>query len=413
MLFLFLLFGVVRAEVCTNLDGSAINTAACQCGTSTCDVDTGLICYAGGGGSCRKTTPGTFGFQTVVSGRCDVLLGNSQCDLAAADTGKVYHGTFPETSKPHGCYLYSPSGAIIFNTLSTTVDCSSGFPCICAAAEDCVDGENSAACACGTALCTESTGLFCNSSLSHCGTEPIVDCEFTNGEMNDAACLCGSTVCNTYTGLICYAGGGGSCRKTNPGAFGYQTVVSGSCSGDYRPIGDMVACQEVVNMMGQDKTVNTFSHGMFPPGCIRLDNAVYFNTLSTSVDCSSSAQCICVAVEDCVNGANSAQCQCGTSTCLYTGNLCDSQTSTCSAPACTNTDGSAANSNSCTCGTSTCTEDTGLFCDNNQCGPQCESGWNEGCFNPSTEGCSIRDMSLCSAAELINIKTLYNNREQC
>jgi hypothetical protein len=97
--------------------------------------------------------------------------------------------------------------------------------------------------------------------------------------------------------------------------------------------------------------------------------------------------------------------------------FCTSSTNTCHwFPKCTHTDGTTPNDDAkCQCGTTRCNAETGFVCDSsiNKCGKLCVSGWNKGCFYPSTEGCSIRDMSSCSAAELITIKTLYNNREQC
>jgi len=136
-----------------------------------------------------------------------------------------------------------------------------------------------------------------------------------------------------------------------------------------------------------DVTASAWSYSGSPPGCSRgcywrFDNSLWYNTLSTSTrSCSSNSDfCLCVAAPDCAQ-----------------------------------TNGATSNTAPCLCGGGLCTAASGLVCNStaSQCGKLCVSGWNEGCFDPSTESCSIRDMSSCSAAELITIKTLYNNREQC
>ena len=61
---------------------------------------------------------------------------------------------------------------------------------------------------------------------------PIQNCTITNGSSaNTLACHCGSETCNVLTGFICYSTrGGGSCRKTGLGAFGYLRTNVGLCS---------------------------------------------------------------------------------------------------------------------------------------------------------------------------------------
>ena len=70
------------------------------------------------------------------------------------------------------------------------------------------------------------TALVLTCSL--CGTVEGVDCLVTDGSAaNDATCKCGTETCNSVNGLICFSTtGGGSCRKTDVGAYGYNRPTS-------------------------------------------------------------------------------------------------------------------------------------------------------------------------------------------
>jgi len=588
-------------KTCTLTDGSAANTGTCLCGSTRCNAETGLICYSTvGGGSCRKTDVGNFGYPMIDSGQCTdvvnrvMISDKATCEAAATSmglsdvTGAARY--LSSETNPPGCF-WTSGGALYHNTLSaSTQPCSIPNNCLCLAVPNCpqTDGTtpndaacqcgsttcnaetgficdslteqcsaspceftmNNATCKCGSTTCNAETGLTCDSSTNQCSASP---CEFTNGDMNNAmckcgsttcnaetglfcrsstntctlektctltdgsaantgTCLCGSTRCNVETGLICYSTvGGGSCRKTDVGTFGYLMINSGQCTDVVNRvmISDKATCMAAATSMGlSDKTAVSMSSLESPPGCL-LTGGLYYNTLdghwalySAKKPCSNDRKCLCVAASNCPltdgSAANTGTCLCGSTLCNEeTGFICDSSTNQCSAspckftngdmndaackcgstlcnaetglfctpstntcqfsPTCTQTDGTTPNDAACTCGSTRCNAETGLFCTSstntchwfpkcthtdgttpnddakcqcgttrcnaetgfvcdssiNKCGKLCVSGWNKGCFYPSTEGCSIRDMSSCSAAELITIKTLYNNREQC
>ena len=170
----------VAASTCAITDGSEANTGPCQCGSVTCLVETGLICYDTiGGGSCRKNTPGAFGYQQVISGRCDDVTGRQYiktitgCNTAAERMGlsdttanSQTHSAYPPGCRTSGHY---PDTLNFDPNPTSSQDCSFDNICICVAAADCTitdgSGTNGAMCYCGTAFCTQETGLICYSTL--------------------------------------------------------------------------------------------------------------------------------------------------------------------------------------------------------------------------------------------------------
>ena len=83
------------AAVCSTTDGSAVNGAACTCGSMECTSTTGLICYSTyGGGSCRKTDVGAFGYPKEAGPKTCASVNNrhpmldkSSCEAAATSMG--------------------------------------------------------------------------------------------------------------------------------------------------------------------------------------------------------------------------------------------------------------------------------------------------------------------------------------
>ena len=240
---------------CVTTDGSKANTIEpCTCGNEVCTTSTGLICYSTtGGGSCRKNSPGSFGYARPKEGKCtdvderDLITSKEECGRAAVRAGLEWSFS-PEVSVatdayfPPGCF-WVQDGYPRFNTLTTTAaGCSahSSEYCLCWASEllSCANTDASVAnavpaCLCGTLLntatCASDTGLWCLSSFNICGQHHA--CSVTDGSAeNDDACMCGVETCTETTGLICYSTtGGGSCRKTALGSFGYARPKGGRC----------------------------------------------------------------------------------------------------------------------------------------------------------------------------------------
>ena len=303
---------IVDGAACAVTDGSALNSAACTCGSEECDASTGLICFATvGGGSCRKNIVGPFGFQrpttnvkcVSVSGR-QYLDSIEKCEEAAtsmglsdttAETTHAHDGSCAEC-KPAGCY-YQDSSLVFNSHLSSTKGCIGADFCICVAASDCLITDGSQA--------------------------------------NAAPCKCGSEICLLETGLICFATvGGGSCRKNTPGAFGYPRALSGKCtdvSGRHY-IKDVGTCNTAAARLGlSDTTAQVGSHSAWPRGCRTPGYSSGLNfdpDTNSNADCSFEHDCICVAAADCTitdgSGANVADmCQCGAALCTQdTGTIC-------------------------------------------------------------------------------------------
>ena len=413
--------GTAPITACAKTDGSSASSVTCVCGNVACSASTGFICYVGlgaSGGSCRKTGFGPFGYikedgsQTKcvsVSNR-KPILDKATCEAAAASMGLeiVVAEEVSYSSFPPGCSGSSLS-SLYYNTLFTSTTSCTSRRCLCIAAPDCtqtngvtsntnacvcggmgvvclpasglyctsststcssgdlctsVDGSSlntGVDCACGTAgACNSFNGMYCYASNNQCSFVAIPDCLTTDGSAaNGAACTCSSETCTSTTGLICYSTlGGGSCRKTDVGPFGYPKVVTncGSMSSmsNRNPILDKAACEAAATSMGLDVVVAVeVSSSSHPPGCYwsseyiytHSNNPLIYNTLSTSTaSCTSHTRfCLCVAAPDCThsNGAtlNTAICMCGGTGvactaasglfCFAAFNYCSEECSTC------------------------------------------------------------------------------------
>ena len=273
----------VSASVyCLHTDGSALNEATCMCGTTLCTADSGLICYEGGLGSCRKKSLGAFGFGYTIEDDCTQagsykITDRYMCETAANSLTTLMIDKdvieTPWSDEPSGCY--AAATVLKYNPFDVShVDfedaaCQSYYSsfCLCIVAAACTDGAlaNDDACMCDTTLCTaEFSGLYCNAGTCGagdaclnidgsaannvdcaCGTafsnsvngrfceksynfvsdSSIQECLNTDGSApNEATCTCGNTLCTADSGLICYEGGLGSCRKEGLGAFGFGLV---------------------------------------------------------------------------------------------------------------------------------------------------------------------------------------------
>ena len=289
------------------------------------------------------------------------------CEAAAASLGLDDVTAFEDSDSdyPPGCFWRTGTDSLWYNTRSAS-----------------------------TASCTSTHSVFCL-----CGTAP--DCTHTNGAtLNTDACFCGNVFCTESTGLICYSTyGGGSCRKTGFGSFGYTKEAGNTTCGSESNRGlilDKAACEAAAtSLLGLDDVVSnvlSYNRVSHPPGCFWSGSSLYYNKLSTSTaSCTSYSDfCLCIAAPDCThtNGVTSntdTYCLCGGTGVRCTaasGLFCTSSVSFCSktpgtastvdgitASPCSVSDGSLPNKGDlspCICrndqSAMACTEETGTYC---------------------------------------------------
>ena len=237
-----LLLQSTQSSPCANTNGSAINQVDCNCGDVTCTASNGRICYAStGGGACRKTGLGNYGYPYISTGNCidgsvsgRGLIGDkASCKEAAVQLGLITSGTAISAdgapSFPPGCYNYN-GGSIWFSTAIplSTAGCAPGAICLCFAAPLCANTDgavtNDAPCFCGTTGCTLTTGLLCTQSASSAVCSVGPSCTVTNGTVeNVKACACGTTTCTVSGGLFCWASSN-KCAKAAACTFNNGTV---------------------------------------------------------------------------------------------------------------------------------------------------------------------------------------------
>ena len=371
---------------CTNTNGLIMNEDDCACGNTDCTDETGRICYSEiGSGSCRKTDVGKFGYPLLHSGQCDAIIsGLYACNNAAISLGiQTPLSIMSSLLTPPGCYHMEGSTTeeesyLIYNdNHASIIDCSDKRECICFAAPECqnIYGAiiNNETCKCGTAGCTAAvgtaSGLYCHAASNQCANSP--PCTNTNGTIaNTDTCICGNTEC-TLEHPICYSTtGGGSCRKSDPGKFGYPIITSGSCD----DVGQSISRADCETAATQyefryNSVFDSTLGPSFPPGCFRYNNDLYYNSYDTMETCTSYhntyrnlillPQCICFAAPNCLDKqTNEGPCLCGETYCTDSSGLrCDAAANQCSKTlecasdpcdvnaACANTAGS----HTCTC----------------------------------------------------------------
>jgi len=208
----------VSASVyCLHTDGSALNEATCTCGNTLCTADSGLICYEGGLGSCRKEGLGAFGFGYTIEDNCTQagsypITALEMCATAAnsrVSTLEVIGGVLIGSMGPTGCYRNVNTMRYNDNPESTEIACQSVYSrfCLCIVAAACTEGAflNDDACMCDTALCTAATGLYCDAGTGTCGAGN--ECPNIDGlTANNVDCACGTAVSNSVNGRFCDAG---------------------------------------------------------------------------------------------------------------------------------------------------------------------------------------------------------------
>ena len=213
------------------------------------------------------------------------ILDKAACEAAATSMG-LDDVEATETSSsflPPGCFWRSYSNSLYYNPVSTSIEsCDNSYSkfCLCIAAPDCIQTNggtsNAAPCLCGGTGCTAASGLFCYAEISQCSTTIFSNlCPIRDGSAaNSVACTCGSVECTTSTGLICFSTyGGGSCRKTGLGAFGYIKEEGNKMCGsesNRKPILDKALCEAAATSMDLDD-VEADDAPYGPPGCYSDD----------------------------------------------------------------------------------------------------------------------------------------------
>ena len=460
-------------NVCGNQEGTDLNTDVCMCGSDLCYPN--QLCNDGtcslpncgnqqGGEACMWSGDDIVQQTTAT---CVMLTNIAQCNAAATSLGLPDKVALQESESvyPPGCYYHS-SNNLYYNTLSTsTVTCSENSECLCIAAPDCTHTNgatsNTDACLCGeTGLCTADSGLYCTSSTNTCSSgDPCTNvygsslntgadcscgtgacnsfngmycyaegnecsttafsnlCPIRNGSAaNSVACTCGSVECTSTTGLICYSTyGGGSCRNTGFGAFGYIKAEGDTTCGfvsNRQSLPDKAACDAAATSMDLDDVVaeNVISHNSnFPQGCyMRGGSSVFYNTLSTSTaSCRSTDFCLCITASTCKEGSNNDTCLCGASTCTeHSGRVCEADTDTCSFPQCTHDSPSSStygsNSDTCLCGNTQCSANQFCYAEHSFCSTSSVNacGYQDG-TNLNTDACMCGS-DLCYPNQLCN-----------
>jgi len=447
------------AAVCPFTNGSEANTVACTCGSMECTSTTGLICYSElGGGSCRKTDVGAFGYLRVESGTCGSMTNRkpivhkADCEAAATSMGLDDEAIeMSANAYPPGCFWSAVYNRLYYNIRRYTphecshsdTQASTDF-CLCLAASDCTrtNGllKNTATCSCGATVCTATTGLFCTKSTNTCRQIPI--CTVTDGSAaNNASCACGTNVCTDSNGLVCNSPtdtcSHPPCTVTDGSAANNAICASGSgCT----IIGNCFESLNFPNDYGSDESCSVTVQRVLAGETLY---SVAFNTESwwdklivgsTTYSGTSGPSNVTVSVNDVItwssdnmkersgfqvclvaaclqtdgSAANSDACVCGTAVCTAVdGLVCNSPTHTCSHPLCTVRDGSAANSDACVCGTAVCTAVDGLVCNSptHTCRqiPIC-TVTDGSAANPATCACGTTDCTadtglFCNAEE--------------
>ena len=376
------------------LDKAACEAAATSMGLGDVVADDSLS-WRGSPPGCSyryraNTASSSLYFNTMSSSPASCTSYSNFCLCVAAPNCTQTNGATSNTA-PCLCgetgFCTAASG--LFCTAPTST-CSSGDLC---ASVDGSSRNTGADCSCGTAACNSLNGMFCYAEGSKCSATIFSNlCPIRDGSAaNDVACTCGTEECTSTTGLICYSQhGGGACRKTGFGEFGYAKEEDDKKCGDMshrKPILDKTSCETAATSMGLgDVEAYELSSSYYPPGCYwrphwgyMYGNSLYYNTKSTSTtSCTYQSNfCLCIAAPDCThtNGmtSNTAPCLCGETGCTpASGLFCNSSTSTCSRGGpCTNTNGFALNTIACACGSVACNSFNGMYCDSSvsQCAP--------------------------------------------
>ena len=172
----------------------------------------------------------------------------SECETAASslDLEETSASQRSATNEPSGCYSSSGGKYLKINTYfwHTTPDCDANS-CLCKfEGDDCAEtvgnSPNGGTCKCGSNICFEAVGLYCDASVNKCQKHPI--CEFPEGKRLNRvnSCGCGTADC-TGNEMFCIASEN-SCRGPCAGGYYASNTSSVSCTlgtklGHYYPAG--------------------------------------------------------------------------------------------------------------------------------------------------------------------------------
>ena len=407
---------------CTNVDGTAKNSAQCICGTALCACTSscGGLTNAHAGAFCRASmNSGTCGVHPVCENRdgsienmkgISCACGSVTCTV---DTGFVcneqsaqYTLTITTTTfvgAVAGALVTQSSGATV-GTLKTELQGSiSQVVVLCEPgvtfndATDLVIDDTGASLQVTVAVTAGTVvELLGKCSLPLCADTTLF-------AANVGGCLCGGATCDSSTGLWC---DGAGCTKNE----GYTQITAKQCI-DYgfEPISDPAICTEARSIVsGLVTNQGTMLAGVdstsdAPVGC-SADNEInrfYLNVVGwtnsngftgtdccsigiSSKSCTSLRPCYCkTEVTPCMNtdltAQNAQTCLCNRAVCTKSSGLwCDYSKELCArGPKCTNTDGLTKNLNDCVCGIDTTISDVPVNCIAKASGLYCTDGLDD------------------------------------
>ena len=180
-----------------------------------------------------------------------------------------------------------------------------------------------------------------------------------------------ATVCLAAWAAASGVRGASAARLVEARTSGFCTDKSG-----WARAGSSAECEEGARALGWgDTTATGWSVSWLPRGCYKDSYGLFFNTdTSSRTPCSTSRTCMCtLTAPACTNTDGSAPnsaapCICGNAACtgaVTTGMHCYLSQNRCRAiPTCATTDGSAANPSACACGSVDCETagTTGMHC---------------------------------------------------
>ena len=257
---------------CTNEDGTVVNTAQCQCGTSAvCGAN--KFCYAdgeSGAGLCSDTNQFTV-YPVVVGGGCTYVPVGGTINGKSMDIGFLYtyssvtdvnmcearavHEGWSDvdvtsqwiSSSPPGCILRS--NGLIMNTQNyylnrwcVSPDCDALLCKFEGPVCEHTDGvtKNNVKCVCGETACAATIwaaghGHYCyidavTMPKGQCTVVPY-ECPNKNGAtVNDRNCVCGTNTCDGTTGLFCQDSSNTCSHYHNCEWSNYNGVNSVNCA---------------------------------------------------------------------------------------------------------------------------------------------------------------------------------------
>jgi hypothetical protein len=370
---------------CENGDATIMNNGRCACGDrGQCTTRTGLYCYKPLD-HCAKAPRLNQTSYIVVDdySSCDNVPNGAwineqdECEWAATVVGwrqtseregkehptnpplPVVEGTFVVKPKwwetkqrlsrvdagdfgsaqyfPRGCFMQEaispgfgkePARIVSFNTRpppDTTpmteqgivvleTQCKPSNPCVCSFTAPICDlakgvHTSSQTCVCGkSGTCTSRTGLNCDASTSTCSPAPACD-HYEGSSENPGVCLCGTRDCTRSSGLFCYMGASKCSRKPivvckhQRGAAKNDGLKSPSCvHGQLNA--DKSACKPTTFVPASDGNEASCTNGQ-----LKTDKSACKSTLFEE----------------------SAECECGMSTCTEAAPFCSVALHQCSA----------------------------------------------------------------------------------